>query len=358
MTVAANRVARGSRANVGAAPRTSRSGAAHGPYDDEADMRFSLIWKSALRASALTLALHAASATAATSILFIGNSFTYGAGSNAVQFYRPDTVTDLRGTGIGGVPALFKAFTVQAGLDYDVFLETQPGSNLDYHYDNQLPLIDRHWDKVAMHGQSNLDFASPGNPARISEYTGLLGSVFQAHNPDVDVTLVATWSRADLTYANTSSPWYGMPIEAMAYDVWAGYRTAAMQNPTVVDRVSPVGLAWDRAMKVGVADDNPYDGVEAGQINLWTTDHYHASAYGSYLRALVDFGMITGVDPRTLGGREQAAVDLGFSAGETYAMQAIAWETISAIPEPSTWLMFAAGGGLVGWLRRRAVQAA
>ena len=61
-------------------------------------------------------------------ILFIGNSFTFGAGS-AVRFYRPDTVTDLNNLGIGGVPALFKSFTQQAGLDYDVYLETEPGSD-------------------------------------------------------------------------------------------------------------------------------------------------------------------------------------------------------------------------------------
>ena len=67
------------------------------------------------------IALGAASSIAAagTSALFIGNSFTYGWGS-PVRFYRAHTVTDLNGEGIGGVPALFKIFTVQAGLEYDV----------------------------------------------------------------------------------------------------------------------------------------------------------------------------------------------------------------------------------------------
>lgn len=44
------------------------------------------------------------------SMLFIGNSFTYGAGS-AVRYYRNQTVTDLNNEGVGGVPALFKVFT-------------------------------------------------------------------------------------------------------------------------------------------------------------------------------------------------------------------------------------------------------
>ena len=55
------------------------------------------------------LALLGTQASAATSVHFIGNSVTYGAGA-AVHFYRADTVTDLNDEGIGGVPALFRAF--------------------------------------------------------------------------------------------------------------------------------------------------------------------------------------------------------------------------------------------------------
>jgi hypothetical protein len=291
-------------------------------------------------------------AAQAESILFIGNSFTYGALAS-VQNFRTDSVTDLRGTNIGGVPALFKAFTTQAGLDYDVFLETQPGSNLDYHYDNQMSLIDRAWDKVVMHGQSNLDFAAPNNPAKISTYTGLLGTAFQAHNPAVDISLTATWSRADLTY-KTPSPWLGQDITAMGNDVHAGYLVAAAENPTIVDRVNPVGLAWNRAFASGVADTNPYDGISPGQLNLWASDSYHASNHGYYLHALTVFGMVTGIDPRSLGGQESAAMELGFSPAETYALQSIANEAIAAVPEPSTWAMMVLGAGLLAWRSRRA----
>jgi len=316
-------------------------------------------WSKYLLATAASasMALFAAPAQAApTSILFIGNSFTYGALAS-VQNWGADTVTDLNGTNIGGVPALFKAFTVQAGLDYAVSLETEPGSNLDFHYNNRLGLIDKPWDKVVMHGQSNLDFAAPNDPTKISQYTALLGSVFQAQNPDVEISLTATWSRADLTFANASSPWFGAPITQMGADVHAGYQVAAAQNPDVVAYVNPVGLAWNRAFEAGVADTNPYDDISPGKLNLWASDHYHASNYGYYLHALVDFGMITGVDPRSLGGSETSALALGFSASEAYALQAIAWETIQAVsapvPEPSTWLMLAMGGSAMGMVVRR-----
>ena len=60
-----------------------------------------------LFAAAVVLAFQAVPA-AATSILFIGNSFTYGDLAPTVRNYKPFTVTDLVGTNIGGVPALFE----------------------------------------------------------------------------------------------------------------------------------------------------------------------------------------------------------------------------------------------------------
>ena len=93
-------------------------------------------------------ALSAAQPALAKTILFVGNSFTYGELS-PVKSYKANTVTDLNRSGIGGVPALFKAFAVQAGLDYDVSLETVPGVGLDYHYAEKRSLLDRRWDTAA-----------------------------------------------------------------------------------------------------------------------------------------------------------------------------------------------------------------
>ena len=101
---------------------------------------------------------------AAERVLFIGNSFTFGSGS-AVRFYRNDTVTDLNDEGVGGVPALFKSFTEQAGLEYDVALETRGGTGLDFHLAEKRELIARRrWDIVVAHGYSTLDADAPRNP--------------------------------------------------------------------------------------------------------------------------------------------------------------------------------------------------
>lgn len=289
----------------------------------------------------------------AASILFIGNSFTYGEGAS-VRNFGTNTVTDLNGTGIGGVPALFKSFSVQAGFNYDVYLETQPGSNLDYHYVNKRLLIDKPWDNVVMHGQSNLNFAAPNNPALISQYTQILGDMFRAQNPNAEIALTATWSRADLTY-QTPSPWLGAPITQMGIDVQKGYEVAAANNPTIVDHINPVGLAWNATFAAGIADTNPYDGIDAGKINLWAADEYHASNYGYYLHALTIFAMETGYDVRLLGGNEAAGTALGFTSAEMYALQAIVHDTVTPVPEPQTWATMGLGLCALGWLcvRRR-----
>ena len=265
----------------------------------------------------------------ATDILFIGNSFTFGAGS-AVKTWGADAVADLNAQGIGGVPALFKAFTEQAGLKYRVSLETQGGAGIDWHLQNKLGVIgQRPWDMVVMHGYSTLDSRRPGNPAKLIASTQQMAKFLAARNPKVDVRLLATWPRADQTYA-AGGAWYGQPIQAMGRDVRAGYALAAATAAPTVKGVIPVGDAWLRAMAQGVADPNPYDGIDAGKLNLWGHDHYHGSTYGYYLQALVVFGAITGRDPRLLGRNECAAFELGLSASQVSALQQVAFDELAS----------------------------
>ena len=135
-----------------------------------------------------------------------------------------------------------------------------------------------------------------------------MAEFLRSRNPKVELYLMATWSRADQTYPPKGA-WAGKPIEAMARDVRAAYDKAAAGAG--VKAVIPVGEAWTRAMQTGVADPNPYDGIEAGKLNLWTYDHYHASTHGYYLEALVVFGSLTGRDPRSLGDNECSALRTG-----------------------------------------------
>jgi hypothetical protein len=191
-----------------------------------------------LKGAAITLCLLASHAFAG-SILFVGNSFTFAWGSPA-RFYKADTVTDLNGQGTGGVPALFKSFTTQAGLSYDVYLETQPGSGIDWHVENKLGVIgQRQWDTVVLQGYSTLDSKKPGDPTVLINSARQMAEFLASKNPAVDVRLMATWSRADQTYEPWGT-WYGKPIDAMAKDVRAGYDKAAASTQ-LIHGVVPVG---------------------------------------------------------------------------------------------------------------------
>jgi hypothetical protein len=271
--------------------------------------------------------LAAPPAIAAETILFVGNSFTFGAAS-PVWKYRADSVTDLNGGGVGGVPALVRTFAEQAGLDYRISLETVGGSDLALHLDEKTPLLDRSWDHVVLQSYSTIDRERPGDPRRLVESTRALARMFRTRNPKARLWLMATWSRADQTYPE-SGHWHGRPIDAMARDVRAAYDAAAAATPAV-EGVIPVGEAWNRAFATGVADANPYDGVERGKLNLWAHDDYHASAFGYYLEALVVFGRLTGRDPRILGASEKAGSELGFSAAQVTALQEVAYDTLAA----------------------------
>jgi len=300
--------------------------------------------------AALAIGVAGSGAAFADSILFVGNSFTFGARS-AVWKYRADTVSDLNGTGYGGVPALFKLFTKETGLDYAVSEETVGGMDLRFHLDNKRALIDRPWDHVVLQSFSTLDAAHPGDPASLIATTPALARLFHARNPAVDIWLMATWSRADQTYP-AGGHWHGKPITQMADDIELAYEQAAtaadarafdqwFRGDKVASRrlagvsgVVAVGKAWNRAIAKGLATANPYAGVGPNQIDLWAWDAYHASIYGYYLEALMVFGAVTGKDPRTLGEREEAAAELGISPAQATDLQSIAYDELASPGEP------------------------
>jgi len=282
---------------------------------------------SRISAVFILLVAGGASAQPQGSVLFIGNSFTFGWGS-PVRFYRNDTVTDLNAEGIGGVPALFKSFADQAGLDYDVFLETRPGSGLDYHLENKRDVIARHtWDAVVMHGYSTLDRDKPGDGTLLASTAREMSDFLRAGSPAAALYLMATWSRPDQVYL-PSGAWAGTPIETMARDVRHAYDMAAEEGQFA--GVIPVGEAWIRAIHTGIADANPYDGIEPEKLNLWSYDNYHGSAHGYYLEALVIFGTLTQRDPRSLGEYECSGFELGLSPAQIRSLQEVAWAELES----------------------------
>ena len=293
-----------------------------------------------LLCAAAILCLSAAPAFAATKILFVGNSFTFAAHSPAMH-YETDQVHDLNppdalGRTIGGVPALFKEFTKEAGLDYDVSLETVGGKGFDFHLAQKRELLDKPWDVVVGHGYSTMDQAHPGDAALLIKSTKQMGDMFHAQNPRVKFYLLGTWSRADLVLpANAPAPWKGTPIGQMGADIEKGYEAAVRNAGSEVAGIIPMGLAWNRAIEQGIADGNPYDDLGASKMNLWAYDSYHASSYGYYLEAALDFGKVTGQDPLILApkGKDHVAEDLGISPAQQQQLLKLAHDTLAASGE-------------------------
>ena len=261
------------------------------------------------------------------SILFIGNSFTQGANS-AVLRYRPDSVEDINGEGVGGIPALFAKFAEEAGLAWRVSHELRGGSTLGFHLNEKREAIDRPWDAVVMQQYSTLDPKIPLDARDTREDAPALARVFTAANPQVQVYLMSTWTRADQTYQPTGH-WFGRPVSAMALDLRRKLDAVDAASEEI-DAVLPVGEAWNAAIVAGIADANPYDGRDFGKIDLWSYDHYHASAEGSYLEALVVFAEITGYDVRQFGDGERAAHELGIEPKVAGRLQQVAMAQVLA----------------------------
>ena len=271
-----------------------------------------------------SLFVAAAVATAAPprSILFVGNSFTFGALSD-VMTYRKDSVVDLNGDGIGGVPALFKRFAEEAGLRYDVSLETAAGQTLTWHLANKRSAIDRPWDAVVLQEYSTLDPDKPGDATRTVSAARELTSLLRHRNPKADISLVATWSRPDLTYL-PGKRWSGQSVQRMALDLRRADDRVRAAVPAIA-RIVPVGEAFNCAIARGIADPDPYDGIAPGEIDLWASDHYHASNAGYYLEALTVFAAVSGADPRVFGRDEKAARDLKIAPVTARKLQQVAY---------------------------------
>ena len=275
-------------------------------------------------------------------ILFVGNSFFHGA-FEPVLSYNNQAVTDENyrpaphggrehgGAAWGGIPGIFKRLTDEAGLRYEVHVEAISGQTLNFHYDNALGIIQQpRWDKVVLHDYSTgpVPTRHGGQPARFFTYATKLEQAVHEANPKAHLYLYETWPRADLTYP-TGKNYSGLPLDSMAADLHRAYYQQATQDKHVAG-VAPAGDAWLRAVRQGLADPNPYDGLAPGQVDLWGPDHYHPSPYGAYLNACVLLAEITGSDPRRLGAREQAAAALGIAPGVAVRLQRIAWEQVRA----------------------------
>ena len=325
-----------------------------------------------------------------------------------------------------GASGIFLQFTKDLGLNYNVSLIAVSAATLNGYLNGtskaDLPLITQSkWNQVVLQDQSFTPLPSTitvngatvptrGNPGNFtSAVNGIVTKIDQAdaaaNVPDAKITLYETPPLAAYGYTSSNpnepivgtstmaqqngnkayAPYIGDtdPIGAMASDLHNAYFgeaaafNAANPNGSKVG-VANAGDAWVTAIRLGLAEQNPYLINEpAGQIDLWDSDPllacctvpvgYHPSAYGDYLNALVLFGQITGINPETLlsefdpSNTSSAAYALGISAPVAQELALAAELTLAAqgaIPEPDVGLLLAVGAvglGVFGRTAKRSV---
>jgi hypothetical protein len=279
-----------------------------------------------------------------TRILFIGNALTNGRyppvlGYNAAHVKdedydlppgnpRRETVADEPGP-YGGIPGIFKQFTDERGLRYDVHLELIDGKTLEYQSVYGMRIIARPWNQVVVQDEADVPLPPErgGHLDNFLEFATAIEEKIHSVNPDAAVFLYETWARADRTYRK-NAPYYGESIDVMARDLHKAYYEEFVTDRHFQD-VAPAGDAWLLAISRGYAQSNPYD-PEAGRFDLWNDDGASPSVYGAYLNACVIFETVTGENAESLGAHEIAARDLGIAPQEATELQEVAHDQILA----------------------------
>jgi hypothetical protein len=317
-------------------------------------------------------------------VLFVGNSYTFGR-VDPVMSYNTANVTDLTyamwvsnpsGSNEdephpwGGIPGVFKKMIEQVGLDWDVSISARNAASLKGHYLNTNPagwdlrgnLASQPYTTVVLQDLSdeplpagrgfNADLTSFNTYAdKLADWVHV-GDDSVPNNVNAraaaDVYLYSTWARPDMIAPNGSNE-HGMyyneaeGLELMTAHLHDAYFGKFASYPHY-KAVNPVGDAFLIAVQAGFAMRDPYV-PEAGKINLWHTDYFHPSKYGSYLSALVHFAMLTGIDPMTLGAGEQSAADLGISPDDAEDLQLAA--KLATVPKAPHLVTYSPGDGSV-----------
>ena len=288
-------------------------------------MRHLILLGRTLSVATLALAAATQASAAPTSILFVGNSFTFGR-VDPVMHYNAANVHDLTAAmnvvnssgsnpyethNWGGVPGLFKSFTDQAGLNYDVSISARNAASLRGQYLNTNPagwdlqgnITSQKWDNVVLQGLS--DEALPtgktanANPATFNFYANKIESyIHQGLNPGLDVagsintTEAALWGGLAACQAaglsagscNTARNIKTNPNENAAanvylYETWARPDLVFAHTTPTVDPVTgaityPAGnpaavLAYPNAMQSMTNDlHTSYFGLAASNTNF------------------------------------------------------------------------------------------
>jgi hypothetical protein len=301
-------------------------------------------------AAAATLLAATAAQAESLSILFVGNSYTFGR-VDPVMSYNFDNVRDLTeamfntnpaGSNLfeprpwGGVPGIFERLSSQAGLGVDVAMSTRNAATLRGHFLNTNPagwdlrgnVASQTWDIVVLQAQSAEPLTTPGapgaNPAYFDNYIKKFQAFVQvgdAHSyRERDFFPGATTAEqtaacqaatgASATACNTlrnipANPNASAATQVVLYQTWA--------RPNIIDGAF-------------VTTTDPVTGAVTRTTTLATTFYADLETMTEELRvgynAAASFaGGIAGISP--VGEAFLAAVQAGVATRDMYAPNAL-----------------------------------
>jgi hypothetical protein len=221
----------------------------------------------------LFLIAFASLAARADDVLFIGNSFTFGALAPAVKKN-------------GGVPKLFEEIALAKGKQVATSAVTAGGKDWSYHLAQPATakaLGSKTWTWVVLQDYSTRP-TQVGNVTQFLQDGGTFSDRIAQTSPKAGILLYETWARPAGAFYKAgpgkvlSGP--GQMMDELHKSYGQLRDDLAAKNPRREARVALVGTAFAR-----VADRYP-------AINLNASDSHHATADGYYLAALVIYETI------------------------------------------------------------------
>ncbi len=273
--------------------------------------------KSLRRLAVIVLLLACSAARAEDTILFLGNSFTYGDG------------------GTVGVPNIFDCLAVAGGQqDPTTVMRAVGGQSFQFHENDatsRSTIASRPWSYVVIQNYST-EPTHIGNPESHHANGTLLYQRILGNHPQTKVILYQTWARAagHPMISGVSTPASFESTAEMQSELRANYRDLADSlnaanpgNPPVI--VAPVGDAWEHAGGLLPAQDPAFH-------RLHGADNYHGNNNGYYLAAAVFYATIYGQSPEGLHAHPVVSA-LGLQLTDPAHLERVAWDTVSGVVE-------------------------
>lgn len=194
-----------------------------------------------------------------TSVLFIGNSYTY--------------VNDL--------PATVRQLALSKGDSMFTDMSAISGYTFQMHSANpttQAKIAQQPWDYVVLQEQSQMPaFSQSQVQTEVYPFATIIDSLIHANDSCTETVFFMTWGRKNGDASNCASYPPICTYEGMQQGLRESYLNMGQMNQATV---SPVGMAWKKII------------ADSLSFNLYQADESHPTVYGTYLTACVFYAMI------------------------------------------------------------------